>query len=122
MSCSSSFTEKDLIGTWRVTNMTTQLKEISPAIIKEAEKEAKSSVYSLMENKELTMSSNFIKNGAKGEWDFNEKEKILILEFEDNLYKSKEKYNILSVKGNQMVLLQEVQGQGSIQLTLFKEI
>ena len=119
--CGNKFTENDLIGKWHVTNMKSELINISPMLIAEAEKEAKSSVYHLKENYELEMTSNFIDYGARGKWNLNTENNILTFNFNDSPYKSEEVYYIESLEGNELVLKQEVKELGTIKFTLSKE-
>lgn len=119
-SCSSPFGRADLVGRWQVAEFDTDINRLSPALLQAGEDEALSTQYVLEADGTFEATSNFMPNGQKGAWAFNEESKRLTFVYMDTPDDS-ESYTVESANGSQSVWLMGMEGLGIMQFTLARQ-
>ena len=119
-SCDNRIESSKLIGNWKVVNFDPLLNGISPLLIEEGKKEALSTKYTFNSDNTFIMKSKSIPTGDNGTWKLNSEKEILILRNDIGNYDGEE-FAIKLVGSSTIIITQELEGFGYINMTLEKE-
>ena len=112
--------EKEIKGVWQITAFSANTPSLAPGVINLARVEALSSVYTFESDSTFHMTSDYTSQGEGGTWRINA-DKVLIMNYISEGEQSEETYQILSLNDNSMKWKQDIEGLGSISMTLKKK-
>jgi len=118
--CKDKTEQSDMVGAWNVTQFTADAPELSPGLIQAAKSEALSSTYALAGDHSLVITTDYMEDGAKGTWSFDEKTQKVTLRYSYEDLPSKEEYQIQSNCGDEMDWYQDMGDMGSITATVIR--
>jgi hypothetical protein len=119
--CSSKINENEIIGNWKVVEFMSNTPELSPILIEATKNEALSSNYSFHKDKTFKMKSDYKPNGESGKFKFTSKKRTFELIFNSGNKNDIEKHQIVSLDANLMKWTQNIEGIGSLSMTLKRE-
>ena len=119
--CNSKIDENQIIGHWKVVEFRLNTPELSPILIEATKKETLSSNYSFQKNKTFKMKSGYNSNGKSGKFKFTSKTRTFEMIYNSGNKNDIEKYQVVSLDANFMKWTQNIEGIGSLSMTLKRE-
>ena len=119
--CGNQIEEKDLIGSWKVSEFKADTPELSPPLIEAASQEALSTTYTFQKDKTYQMKSDYISEGMSGQYDFETLTNRIKMMRSPQEGDSYEEYEVEFINKNSMKLTQNMAELGRLTMTLTKK-
>ena len=118
--CQGQIEVSQLLGKWKVSGFNADTPNLSPAIIEDGRVEAMSSEYDLSSDGKSFLRSDYYIKGQTGNWIFDKDSKKLTITHSNEEEMGPTTYTVESVSETKMVWIQEIEGIGTLTLTLKK--
>ncbi len=120
-SCGAQIDINDLPGTWQVVDFEANVQFLSAELIKAAEEEALSCVYTFTNDNNFSMRSSFISNGEGGVWSYSAEDNTIQMTYKPGGQQTQELYTVEYLNSNSMKWTQYMEGFGTLTMMLIKD-